>query len=214
MDWFYESLDDIIAHHEREARRLKHLRDSGGLVWEGDDPLAMLLNPKGYKEAHFATYPPSLCEPFIKAYTSDKGNCPECGKPWVRVVETKYVAAGGRGKEKTLTALASDGMQAPGPQGFRHGRANRQSDTLGWRPTCTCEAEPIPAVVLDPFAGACSTAIAAGRLGRRSIMIECCEEYLDMAIKRLGGGYKVETEEGVEVKQTQMFGEDTPGEVE
>ena len=37
--------------------------------------------------AHFATFPPKLVEPCIKAGTSEKGCCPECGAPRVRVVE-------------------------------------------------------------------------------------------------------------------------------
>ena len=40
-----------------------------------------------YKEAHFATFPPALVEPCIKAGTSEKGCCAECGAPWGRDVE-------------------------------------------------------------------------------------------------------------------------------
>jgi DNA modification methylase len=41
------------------------------------------------------------------------------------------------------------------------------------------------AVVLDPFAGAGSTLLAAARLGRRSVGIEICQEYVDMAQARI-----------------------------
>ena len=41
----------------------------------------------GYSEAHFATFPPALVEPCIKAGTSERGVCAECGAPWERVVE-------------------------------------------------------------------------------------------------------------------------------
>ena len=40
-----------------------------------------------FSEAHFATFPPKLVEPCIKAGTSEKGCCPECGTPWVRGME-------------------------------------------------------------------------------------------------------------------------------
>ena len=40
-----------------------------------------------FSKAHFATFPPKLVEPCIKAGTSEKGCCPECGAPRVRVVE-------------------------------------------------------------------------------------------------------------------------------
>ena len=41
-----------------------------------------------FKEAHFATFPPALVEPCIKAGTSEKGVCGECGAPWAREVES------------------------------------------------------------------------------------------------------------------------------
>ena len=37
-----------------------------------------------YSEAHFATFPPALAERCIKAGTSERGCCSQCGKPWVR----------------------------------------------------------------------------------------------------------------------------------
>ena len=37
--------------------------------------------------SHFATFGPNLIEPLIKAGTSEKGCCPECGAPWKREVE-------------------------------------------------------------------------------------------------------------------------------
>lgn len=45
------------------------------------------INPQGYKEAHFATFPEALVKPCILAGTSEKGACSECGAPWRRVVE-------------------------------------------------------------------------------------------------------------------------------
>ena len=40
-----------------------------------------------YSGAHFATFPPDLVEPCIKAGTSERGCCPECGNQWERVTE-------------------------------------------------------------------------------------------------------------------------------
>ena len=45
------------------------------------------INPKPYKGAHFAVFPETLPETCIKAGTSERGCCPSCGKPWVRVAE-------------------------------------------------------------------------------------------------------------------------------
>ena len=49
-----------------------------------------------YPDAHFATFPPKLVEPCIKAGTSERGACPECGAPWTRVTERKQVNPGNR----------------------------------------------------------------------------------------------------------------------
>ena len=57
--------------------------------------------------------------------------------------------------------------------------------TVGWEPTCDCNAERVPCVVLDPFIGSGTTCAVAMRLGRKSIGIDLNEEYLKLARKRL-----------------------------
>jgi hypothetical protein len=58
--------------------------------------------------------------------------------------------------------------------------------TVGWLPSCACDAgEPRPCTVLDPFAGAFTTALVADRLGRDCIGVELNPEYCEMARRRL-----------------------------
>jgi len=65
---------------------------------------------------------------------------------------------------------------------------------LGSEPTCECNAgESVPCTVLDPFAGAGTTALAAKRLGRSSLNIELSEEYLALAQARLDGNGELTT---------------------
>jgi DNA modification methylase len=45
------------------------------------------INPRGFKGAHFAVYPPDLPEICIRAGTSEAGCCTACGKPWKRQAE-------------------------------------------------------------------------------------------------------------------------------
>ena len=52
-----------------------------GMIFAGDEMVCIDVNPQSYAEAHFATFPEALIEPLIKAGTSEKGCCPECGTP-------------------------------------------------------------------------------------------------------------------------------------
>ena len=57
--------------------------------------------------------------------------------------------------------------------------------TLGWSVGCNCEAdEPIPATVLDPFAGSGTTLAVALELGRSAIGIELNPDYCQLAQAR------------------------------
>jgi len=49
------------------------------------------ITTKPFRETHFATFPPEIPEICIKAGTSERGCCPECGNPWVRMVEGRWV---------------------------------------------------------------------------------------------------------------------------
>jgi hypothetical protein len=55
----------------------------------------------------------------------------------------------------------------------------------GWRPTCSHDLEPVPDVVLDPFAGAGTVGLVCQRLGRDHLGIELNPEYRQMAIDRI-----------------------------
>ena len=130
-----------------------------------------------YKGAHFATFPPALVEPCIKAGTSERGCCPECGAPWRRVVE----------REK---ADRIDRTDNPNQRGLM--RCPSQLDktrTVGFEPSCTCgTGETVPCVVLDPFGGSGTVAKVARDLGRSSVMIELNPEYVGIMKKRLRCG--------------------------
>jgi len=60
------------------------------------------------------------------------------------------------------------------------------SAVTGYRPTCSCGTEPIPDLVLDPFAGSGTTLLVARKLGRNAVGIELSAEYVEMAKRRLG----------------------------
>lgn len=134
--------------------------------------------------AHFAMMPPDLAERCIKAGTSEKGQCPCCGAPWVRVVEHGPVtSSGGRGERYHLARMDGRAITEQ-----RSVMTARSTSTTGWSPSCACpEHLPVPQTVLDPFAGAGTTLLVADRLQRHGVGIELNAEYAAMAERRIRG---------------------------
>lgn len=158
-----------------------------------------LINPAGFPGNHFATYPLKLVEPCIKAGTGDRGCCPACSAPWRRVVERTRVPTRSGTNTKVRAPSGWDlRVGAHGRNDFDGRRdsaeiGNRdeyrhitKTTTLGWKPSCKCEAgDAVPCVVLDPFLGAGTTGLVARRLGRNFIGIEINPKYATMAEKRI-----------------------------
>lgn len=126
------------------------------------------INPEPFSEAHFATFPQKLVEPCIKAGTSGKGCCAACGAPLVRVVEISYKPSSGVWRGRIGDAARNPATRTDLPTE----RKQRISDTTGWSPSCACDAETKPCIVLDPFCGSGTSGIVALRLGLDFIGID------------------------------------------
>jgi DNA modification methylase len=125
-----------------------------------------------YPGAHFAVFPEKLIEPCILAGTSERGVCPECGKPWRRVTESTTENRRDYGSVDKFVDL-------------NNGRAGDKTvRTLSWIPSCAHDAEPVGAVVLDPFGGSGTTARVANRLSRRAVLIDLNPDYLKQQMDR------------------------------
>ena len=124
--------------------------------------------------AHFATFPEKLVEPCILAGTSERGVCGECLAPWERVVE--------RNPEYDEWAKTQRFYGEGGK-----GSVPLKETTLGWQPSCSHDAEAVPAVVIDPFCGSGTTGVVALRHGRLFIGVELNPEYVELARRRIIG---------------------------
>lgn len=131
---------------------------------------------QGFKAAHFATFPIKLAERCILAGSSEYGCCTWCGTPWRREF-----------KRSVTTCHSNPELKAQGIHRIENADDNYEPPNfLCWRKGCDCSLNGVePCTVLDPYAGAGSTLVAAVQLGRRAIGIELNPEYAVMARSRV-----------------------------
>lgn len=189
------------------------LKPPYGMIFVGDEPVGLDVTPEGLKEKHFASFPRKLIRPLICVSTSEKGCCPECGAPWMRVIE----------RDRRTTRPARDNKQDnTGMANRDHERHVTDVKTLGWKPGCGCvgvigrdspaamgeiEKRPLAAcTVLDPFVGSGQAGIVATQQGRKFIGIDASETYCEMARRRIANPEPEPEIQDVE-GQMQMFEE-------
>lgn len=134
----------------------------------------------GFPGAHFATFPEELVQVCLKAGSSEKGCCAECGAPYVRQTSTTYDNPGNR----TTNGDRSTENRAFTP-GFEK-RLESITETIGWEPTCKHEAAIVPCLILDPFMGSGTVAKVALEFGRDYCGFEIAENYHRLIEDRLG----------------------------
>jgi DNA modification methylase len=137
---------------------------------------------------HFATYPISLAETCIKA------GCPEtvcsvCGAGYVPIVE-KSGGTIGKGWTDHKGDLSQGMSQYMGKTGSIKNEKDKNGNLYtrnlkGYVPSCTCNAGTTPGMVLDPFGGAGTTALAAIKHNRHYQLIELNPLYVGIAQERI-----------------------------
>ncbi len=132
-----------------------------------------------YPEAHFAVFPEKLPEICIRAATPEVGCCSKCGAPWVRIIDKSYNIRAIRAiTEKQYKSVGGSRANMP----FM---GDKITQTLGWQPTCKCDADKVPSLVLDLFAGSGTTLAVAKREGRRAVGYELSGEYCKLIVERV-----------------------------
>jgi len=166
MDAYFTGLTQETPEQEVEVRNPRS-------VWA--------IATQGFKGAHFATFPIELAARAIRAGTSEKGCCPQCGAPYKRFVEQTESDWQERKKAGEPIRHGLKGAAASGAGGFK----GRSKTGEHWEPTCKCDAgDPVPCVVLDPFMGAATTAAAASNQKCSCVGFEICSEYAELAAQR------------------------------
>lgn len=199
QEYFWDQ--DAVRVQTADGASTRYLRDSDlfmtslqvilaggrGLVHnEAGDPLAVVTNVARYAGPHYATFPPELIEPFIRAGTSAGGACPRCGTPRAR----KREESGGNQPEKRQpTQQGTKGRVSHAGSPPQQSSAKIQPAAPGtgmWVTGCTCPVSLNydPCVVLDPFVGSGTTAEVAASLGRQVIGIDVHEPYIRLAVER------------------------------
>ena len=142
-----------------------------------------------YKGSHFAVFPPALVEVCLKAGTSERGCCPTCGKPWVRVTEKTKTFHSGSGKSgNPIHGKNGPKFQGGGDTGDLRKGPKVEIVTTNWRRDCNHEGVPVPMTIMDPFVGSGTTLMVAERLGLASIGIELNKKDLRLIKQRIKAG--------------------------
>ena len=131
---------------------------------------------QSYTGDHFATFPEKLVEPCIRAGTSERGVCAQCGAPWERCVEST-----GHVNQRESAHVPNNCPTKTDSTGW----APTKRPTGGWQPTCACDADVVPATILDPFCGSGTTGVVALRQGRSFLGIELNPEYVQLGRQRI-----------------------------
>jgi site-specific DNA-methyltransferase (adenine-specific) len=132
------------------------------------------ISTVAYKAAHFACFPPKLAENCLKAGTSEKGVCSVCGSPFKRVIEKT-----GEFQRRWST------NNADGSPYNKQGSLQNVYQTVDWQPSCSCDADISPAMVLDPFGGSGTVGQVCNQLGRDAVLIELNPEYKHLIEERI-----------------------------
>ena len=160
--------------------------DDGYATYDGKRNLRTVwaIGVEPFTEAHFATFPPDLVDPCLRAGTSAKGACAACGAPWKRIIDYEPLPDEVKAQfEAARTRTADDHGR---DDGFTTRKPNYVRKRLGetWKPTCTCNTLNVVAcTVLDPFAGSGTTGVACEHLQLKFIGIDL--GYHEMSERRI-----------------------------
>jgi hypothetical protein len=168
----------------------------------GRNPRSVLTPaPSALALEHYASFPPGLIEPLIKA-TCPAQCCAVCGQGWAPTLQdTGQPETGARGSrfDTGKTGVNGQGRVRPGGRTIKRAHG-------ALRPTCACVTTlpARPGVCLDPFAGSGTTLLVARALGRHAVGVEASPVYTRLSRERLGLAALQAWEEGAAAPVTRV----------
>jgi len=127
---------------------------------------------------HFATFPLEIPLKALAAGASLGGACPVCGAPRLRKVRVHRPVRGCWHDNRANEVI---GQRCVGLQ-----RKEYRIEFLGWEWSCKCHRHGVSrCLVLDPFAGAGTTLLAAAKLGFDAVGIDADPLAVALARRRL-----------------------------
>lgn len=197
--WQDSHSGEVSARNRRNSDWL--MQSWQGMLTDDDGmPLALIVNPKGEKIEHFASYPDKLVEPMIRSSTSDGGCCPKCGANMERILEETQDLE----HQKQCGGDQHGEYFGKATKNFKANKVQDASDvkrrilagmmirkTIGYKTTCDCNGKvaiatgtkealgyrPAPCRVLDPFHGTGTTSRVAVNHGRDYTGCEISDAY-------------------------------------
>ena len=170
-----------IRQHEGDTGYINPQGRNMRTVWD--------ITTQGYKEAHFATFPPELPRRCITA-GCPKDICKKCGKAREKILErvdkrhwterNDYKTEGKYTFEYLKTKKPNEVGRNDAPATYKP----PEMKELGYT-DCGCNTGWDKGIVLDPFMGSGTTALVAKQLCRNWVGIELNEEYIKMAEERI-----------------------------
>lgn len=136
--------------------------------------------------SHYAVFPREIPRRAIRAATSEKGRCGQCGKPWVRITE-RATPPHVDPSEIDRFGTGDHGVHRKVGSQYQKWLDANPKVTVGWKPSCghSPDIPPVPDLVLDPFSGAGTVGVACVELGRRYIGLELNRDYVEMSRHRI-----------------------------
>lgn len=144
-------------------------------------PSAPLKVPAHLGVDHFAAFPPAWPAWIIRGW-SPSGVCVECGEGRQPVTTGENVSHAQRSDTSQEYAARGSGQGRSGFTRDVRWMGERRVTITGYACACpTPDAPTRPAVILDPFGGTGTTAMAARALGRHGITVDLSADYCRLA---------------------------------